>query len=253
MRTGPLLCAHRGGAALGPENTLLACQRSLEAGVDAVEVDVRWTRDGVAVLLHDERVDRTTNGRGAVRELTWTELRELDAGGWFDPADHGERVPSLAELVQLLKGYPGVRLFLEVKEEGKDGAALAEAALALTEDEGLGERVAVISFHLDPLLRAKSVRPGIATVALQSPGSATDPVRFVRDRGADGWGPHYAVVTAETLSRVHQDGLFAFVWTVNEPGRARELVAMGLGLHPGDVLVTDAPHRVGRALKGREG
>ncbi len=253
MRARPLLCAHRGGAALGPENTLVACRRSLELGVDAVEVDVRWTQDRVAVLLHDERVDRTTDGRGEVRALTWAQLRELDAGGWFDSAHRGERVPSLAELVQLLELHAGVLLFLEVKEQGEEGATLAEAALALAEDVGLGHRLTVISFHPDPLLRVKAMRPEVPTVALQAAGSVTDPVRFVRDRGAEGWGPHHAALTEETLRRVHQEGLFAFVWTVNEPGRARELVALGLGSHPGDVLVTDAPHRVREALRGGEG
>ncbi len=249
----PLLCAHRGGALLGPENTLAACRRSLAVGVDALEVDVRWTRDRVAVLMHDERVDRTTDGHGPVRELLWAELRELDAGGWFDPAYGGERVPSLAELIQLLELHTGVRLFLEVKEEGEEGAALAEAALALAEDAGLGKRMTVISFSPDPLLRVKAIRPDVRTVALQSPGALLDPVRFTRDRGADGWGPHHAALTAETLQRVHQEGLFAFVWTVNEPARAAELVRLGLGAHPGDVLVTDAPHRVRELLGAEEG
>ena len=94
----PLVVAHRGGAGLAPENTLAAFRMALEVGADAIELDVRLTRDGRVAVIHDRTVDRTTGGRGPVGSYTLAELKALDAGSWFGPQYLGERVPTLGWL-----------------------------------------------------------------------------------------------------------------------------------------------------------
>jgi len=99
-----LLIAHRGALLAAPENTLPALDKAIELGFDFVEMDVRSTKDDVPVVFHDKTVERTTNGEGQVEDLTWDEIRQLDAGSWFDPAFAGTRVPSLEEALAHLQG-----------------------------------------------------------------------------------------------------------------------------------------------------
>lgn len=105
--------AHRGASDRYPENTLLAFERALEAGADAIECDVHLTADGEVVVIHDATVDRTTNGHGEVAALTLDELRQLDAGSWKDARFSGQRIPTLREVAELVRGR--VPLFVEVK------------------------------------------------------------------------------------------------------------------------------------------
>jgi len=250
----PRVCAHRGGAGSAPENTLAACRRALEAGVEWVEVDVRFTADRVPVLLHDDTVDRTTDGRGRIRQLRWRELRQLDAGSWFSPAFRGERVPSLEELLQLLSRFPHAGAYVEIKEEGEEGEHLAEAVVELASEGGLLQRLRVASFFEAPLQRVHQLRPQAVPVALQDPLEFRDPVRFVRERGTGVWGPHHAAVNRERLQVLHRAGVGVYAWTVNDPPRAVQLWRWGLGQHPEDAVATDFPEPVRAALDSpREG
>lgn len=134
----PDLVAHRGSCEERPENTLASIQHAMQSGATAVEVDVRWTKDRRLVLLHDEKLDRTTNGRGPVGEMTWDELRKLDAGSWFDPKFKDEKVPELHEVLALCKGKIGVMLDLKVQ-----GEAYAEQVAADVRRHGEESRTIV--------------------------------------------------------------------------------------------------------------
>jgi glycerophosphoryl diester phosphodiesterase len=132
------IIAHRGSSADRPENTLAAIRRAIEARATAAEVDVRTTRDGHLVLLHDATLDRTTNGAGLLREKTLAQVRELDAGSWFRPEYRGERVPSLPEALSLCGDE--IDVLLDLKEQGEGYAqAVAEAVRA----HGRPERIIV--------------------------------------------------------------------------------------------------------------
>lgn len=111
---------HMGSCADRPGNTLLSARRAIEAGAHASEVDVRTTKDGALVCLHDDTVDRTTDGKGKVSELTLAEIKKLDAGSKFDPKFKGERVPTLREMLELTKGKIG--LMIDLKEETEEYA-----------------------------------------------------------------------------------------------------------------------------------
>jgi len=123
MRTRPMVVAHRGFSGRFPENTLRSFREALQLPIDAVELDVRRTKDGVLVVIHDPTVDRTTNGRGRVADLTWDELQRLDAGAWKGSEFVGERIPRLEEVLKLIDGC--VVVFVEIKEVGTEADIVA--------------------------------------------------------------------------------------------------------------------------------
>ena len=143
--TNIFVAAHRGFCAKYPENTLLAFQKALELGVDQIETDVRITKDGQLVLIHDATLERTTNGTGKVCDYSLEELKRLDAG-------RGQTIPTLRELLELVKDHPTITLDLELKEyptEDRESVAYAacDQTLALVEEYHFGERCVINSFH----------------------------------------------------------------------------------------------------------
>jgi len=244
------LQAHRGAAGLAPENTLAAFRIAIELGADATELDLQATKDGVVVVIHDDTVDRTTDGRGRIGDLRLAEIKQLDAGAKFSAAFRGERVPTLRELIDLVKstGQTGFRLNLEMKfAEGREGqpADLEERVLAVLRETGFIDRVIVQSFHHPSAAKMKTLAPGIPCGLLVGQRrQPADPGAAVRMRGVDYYAPHYSLVTAEMLSALHRSGIPVVVWTVNDPADMRRLVAMGLGALPGDGMISDYPDRL---------
>lgn len=156
----PFLIAHRGWSSEAPENTLVAFERAVEAGAEVLEGDLQLTRDGVVAVIHDARVDRTTGGSGAVRELSWDEIRRLDAGyeRRFGDRFRGERVPRLEQLLELARGR--AQLFLEIKPEsvGKE-PTIEEATLQCVREGGMDGDVGVLSFAPVTLRRVRERAP----------------------------------------------------------------------------------------------
>ncbi len=145
------VAAHRGWRSAYPENTIAAFQAALDLGVDQIETDVRITKDGELVLIHDETVDRTTDGTGYVREKTLEELQSLDAGIRFGEEFRGMRISTLRDLMELVKDHPTMTLDLELKEYPVDGweetsYSVCDRVLAMMEEYGFGDRIVVNSF-----------------------------------------------------------------------------------------------------------
>jgi glycerophosphoryl diester phosphodiesterase len=153
----PLVSAHRGASAAAPENTLLALEAALAAGADVAEVDLRMTRDGHLVLMHDRSVDRTTDGRGRVSELTLAEIRRLDAGAWFKPEFAGVRVPTLEEALRWSAGRLGFLLELKIYPERQP--AFLDQVIAEIEACAAEEFVLVAGFDHVMLAEVKARRP----------------------------------------------------------------------------------------------
>ena len=149
--TQVMTIAHRGGEAYAPENTLAAFNRTLQHGIGWAETDLRQCASGEIVLLHDEQVDRTTDGVGSIHDLTLEEVQRLDAGGWFSPEFVGERIPTL----EMLLGRFGDRLvyLLEIKDPGR----VEEALVAAVVRHQLRHRSIVIGMHAEALERVKSI------------------------------------------------------------------------------------------------
>jgi glycerophosphoryl diester phosphodiesterase len=216
--------AHRGYSAIAPENTLPALAAAGPAGATLVEFDVRTTADGVPVVIHDRTVDRTTNGTGAVGDLTVDELRALDAGSWFSPAYAGMRVPLLAEVLDLLAGS---RLLVEIKPP----ATLEQVKVILAQiaDRGLLGRTVVQSFDPDVLRLARDAVPDLARGLLRL-RIGTDTVVLARELDVAYCNLPVADVLGDvaTVAALTEAGVAILPWTANDMGRWPELIRAGV-------------------------
>lgn len=145
------VAAHRGWSTVYPENTMTAFRAALTLPIDQLETDVRITKDGELVLIHDATVDRTTNGTGLVCEKTFDEIRALDAGSWKDEKFRGEKIPTLREFMELVKDHPTITLDIELKEYPTEGHeeisySVCDRTLAMIEEYGFSDRVVINTF-----------------------------------------------------------------------------------------------------------
>jgi glycerophosphoryl diester phosphodiesterase len=216
---------HRGAAAYEPENTLRSIRTALAMGVAAVEVDVQLTRDGELAVIHDDTVDRTTNGTGAVRDFTLAELKKLDAG-------RGEAIPSLAEVVEEVAGK--AHLVIEVKHP--------EAAPALVnffQARDIFDRTHVISFWHPVVKALKEQEPRLRTGVLLV-GCPADPVGLARAALAEALVLHYGYVTPDLVKAAHAAGLLVYIWNIDDVETLKPYLALnldGIGSNRPDVLV----------------
>jgi glycerophosphoryl diester phosphodiesterase len=225
--------AHRGASADYPENTLLAFERAIAHGVDMLELDLQLTRDGELVVIHDEMLERTTNGTGLVRDQLLADIQRLDAG-------RGQHVPLLAEVVELVRPT-AVRLCVEVKGETiADSLAIAEATVAALERADMLGRVVVTSFTGPALLRAKALQPDIATLLDPSPQDGSLTPRQICQQtlaaGANCISYDVRFLTQAIVDEARFSGLALWPWAPNEADDIRRVLDMGV---PG--IMTDRP------------
>ncbi len=244
----PLLFAHRGGAALRPENTLTAFEHAAQLGVDILELDVHLTADDELVVIHDATVDRTTNGSGRVSEMTVAQLKALDAGYNFTPDDgatypyrgQGVTIPTLKEV---LTAFPDYRINIEIKD---DDRRAAERLSEIIDEFGAQERVIVVSFHDDPLTYFRKLQPHVATAA--GPGetrtfyilSFLHLWRFHRAH-ADAYQVPVSKGSAHFddpnfIDHAHKFSQQVHFWTINDADEMRRLLSLGA-----DGIMTDRP------------
>ncbi len=246
----PAIQAHRGASGIAPENTLAAFREAIHLGADGMEMDLQRTRDGAVVIIHDDTLDRTTDRRGIVTDLTLAEIKAADAGARFAPRFQGERVPTLDEVIDLVRrrAHAGFRLNLEIKfGPGREGIPvdLEERVLAIIRSAGFLDRVWVQSFHHPSPATMKALEPRIRTGLLVGKRNVpVDPVSRVRQYKADYYAPAFQLLTPELVSRLHREDIAVVTWTVNEPADARRLIDWGLGAVPGDAIVSDHPERL---------
>ncbi|MBT2508430.1 glycerophosphodiester phosphodiesterase [Streptomyces sp. ISL-98] len=221
-----LTIGHRGVMGVEPENTLRSFVRAEQAGMDAIELDLHLSKDGALVIMHDAEVDRTTDGRGAIADLTLAELRGLDAG-------QGERVPLFEEVLDAVKS--------PLQAEIKDVAA-ARALAEVMHRRDLAGRVEVSSFHDEAVAEIASLVPGVRTALIASRwgGDVVDRAKAV---GAATLALNIRRLTLETVERAHREGLAVIGWVVNTQDHLRLVRALEL-----DGATTDYPEirRTGR-------
>jgi glycerophosphoryl diester phosphodiesterase len=215
---------HRGAAGHAPENTLRSVAKALELGVDLVEVDVQRSRDGRLVVIHDKLVDRTTDGRGYVTDLSFEELRRLDAGD-------GQKIPCLEEVLSLVDDRAGI--MLEIITPGTAGAVHE----AVWRAEFPGE-VVYASFLHSELLDLHAREPAGSRLALLE-GVPIDALGFARAAKATHVGLSRDSITPEFLADLRREGLKVFVFTVNHPVEIQRVKS--LGVHG---IVSDHPERL---------
>ena len=222
----PLVMAHRGNSAYAPENTLVAFEQALALGADGCECDVHATADGEVVVIHDATVDRTTDGRGAVGELTLAQVRALDAGSWKGAEFAGERVPLLAEVLDAHIGRG--MLYVEIKDYG-----CTEQAIEVIERCNGEEWASLCSFSYDVCVEARKLRPDLAVALIYSgggnPKSADELVGLALAGNLQALSITHGDVTPELVVKCRQRGVGLWVWTVDDEIRLAELERMRVG------------------------
>ncbi len=219
------IMGHRGAPAYEPENTLRSIRTALSMGVAAVEVDVQLTKDGELAVIHDDTVDRTTNGKGLVRDFTLAELRGLDAG-------KGEPIPSLTEVAEEVVG----RAHLVVELKHPEAAA---ALLKFFQTRDIFKQAHVISFWHPVVKALKEKEPRLRTGVLLV-GCPADPVGLAQTALAEALVLHYAYVTPDLVKAAHAAGLLVYIWNIDDVETLKPYLAMnleGIGSNRPDVLI----------------
>ena len=214
---GPLVLGHRGASAFAPENTMAAFELAIQQGAVGVEFDVQLSRDGVPVIIHDDTVDRTTDGSGTVTELSLAELKMLDAG-------NGEAIPTLAEFLD----HFGDRILynLEIKNADTEDKGAEKAILATLDQFELAGNVLISSFNPLALQRIQQQASDRWPVAYLWVSTPTTELRQTLHATAD--HPYYKLIDEEYLTWARAANLLVNTWTVDDPVEAAQLVALGV-------------------------
>jgi glycerophosphoryl diester phosphodiesterase len=224
--------AHRGASALAPENTLAAFRAAEAAGADGLELDVQLSRDGVPMVLHDETLDRTSDGRGPVAERPLEQLKRLDAGSWFSADFAGEKIPTLQEALH----WGGSRLRFNI--EIKDSAA-GQAVLELSRSYAQAS-IVVSSFDHDLLQRLRCAAPNLPLAFLGGNPDWVTAVERAAACAAESFNPRYDYLSAEMVIDCHRRGLAVYPWTVDAVAELKHCRRLGVdGVfcnNPGQVL-----------------
>jgi glycerophosphoryl diester phosphodiesterase len=214
------LWAHRGASAAAPENTMAAFRAAEAAGADGIEFDVRLSRDGAALVIHDDTVDRTTDGRGEVRHMSARELHSLDAGSWFGSAFAGERLPTVEEVLS----WAGERLRLNLEIKDPDaGAAVLELLRSFPRS-----RVLISSFDHNLLTRLRRADSRIPLAFLLDSPFWRRVLKRAAACGAESLNPRQDLVSRTMIAASHRLGLAVTPYTVDDPGRFDDLLRLGV-------------------------
>ncbi len=240
----PLIIAHRGASAVAPQNTLAAFRKAAELGADGVELDVHLSSDGVPVVMHNFDLDETTDGTGRITDKAWAELKELDAGSKFAPEFAGERIPTLAEVLEALEGKLLVNI--ELKDISPSGVGLEAPVAEVVRAHGMEKKVLFSSFNPFTLRR---IRPRARDIPSGLLYAHDLPIHFRRAWLAP-FTPHEArhpdaeMVDESLVKWCRARRLRLNVWTVNDPGEMKRLATLGV-----DGIITDVPDVLGAVLR----
>ncbi|MEM1178128.1 MAG: glycerophosphodiester phosphodiesterase family protein [Acidobacteriota bacterium] len=242
----PKVIAHRGFSGQAPENTLVAIRQAIEIGADMVEIDVTLTRDGHVIVLHDETLERTTDGGGAALETQLADIQKLDAGSWFDARYAGEKVPTLQEVLDLVTDR--ILLNIEIKHEAVTDAVeggIAQKVHRLVAESGRAEQVIVSSFDPRPLARLRELGSPLATASLYAVRlhSGLLPSDITAQVGSVAFNVSGRHLDEAMLENAKAHGIPVQVYTVNEIKDMERLLEVGVV-----ALFTDHPDRMLRLL-----
>lgn len=232
----PCFVAHRGYKGIRPENTLTSFQAALDVKAAMIEFDVSFSKDRKLVIMHDDTLERTTNGKGQVNDHTLAELRELDAGSWFHPDFKGEGIPTLAETLDLIQHKVAINIEIkkEYFEEGDPEDSIENQVADLVEKRGLIDEVVISSFEIRYLERLAKRNPALnlAFITLEK----ADDVILEKCRSLKFWGfhPWYAILDREQVEKMHRHGFVVNSFTVATDEDYKNLLEMGV-----DGIITD--------------
>ncbi len=244
----PLNIGHRGASGEAPENTLPAFELALRQGADGIEFDVHLSADGVPMVIHDPRLERTTTGRGPVSRLSVTALRRLDAGSWFNRSHPslararyvGSKIPTLAEVLVWVKKR-GCLAFVEIKRGATPYPEIEAKVLAEIYRAGTAPKTTVISFHV-PTLRRLRRMDSTLSLGIDFTRPLLAILRGKRLR-ASALVPHWAFASRRFLRRAHRAALHVLVWDLDQPRWMERKIADGV-----DGIITGFPARLAEIL-----
>ena len=239
-----LAIAHRGASGYAPENTFAAFRRATALGAGFIETDLQLSRDARLVAIHDATVNRTTNGQGAVHDMTLAELRRLDAGSWFGSEFAGERIPTIEEILEFANKHDVV-FYLEMKPSGSWGGE--HALISALRESGEIARTVVISFDPAILAGVRKIEPTLMT-GLLFEGHIPNPLDKASEIGARQLAVRGDLVTPRLLKEARGRDLQVVCWTVNHPGHMRLLVQAGV-----DGIISDYPDRLLELTRRKDG
>ncbi|MBL1377552.1 glycerophosphoryl diester phosphodiesterase [Zobellella iuensis] len=231
-----ILCGHRGVASLAPENTLAGLRKAAELGLSWVEIDVQLTKDEKVVVLHDEKVNRCSDGKGKLRKYDWDQLRKLDAGSWFDPAFGQERIPRLRDYLALAREL-GIRVNVELKVYDKDDAGrLCRKVSKLIDKHGVDKASLLFSsFDPDCLRYLQVLQPEVPRGLLVE-HIPDDWQQQLEQLECAALHCNYRYLSREQAEAVKAAGYRLHCYTANTPDKVKDFPAWGV-----DMLFTDKP------------
>lgn len=232
----PLILGHRGAKNYAPENTLAAFTLALEQGAHGVELDVKLSADGVVIVHHDMTVDRTTNGKGKVAQLSLAELRELDAGSFFSEKYQGEKIPTLDEVFETIGKRAIINVELTNYSTPRD--SLVEKVCGLVRRHGLQARIIFSSFFAGNLKKAAAFLPEVPRALLALDGWKGMWARSFGFNFGDYYAthPYFTDISHQQVARVHKLKRKINVWTVNAEADLHRMIQWGV-----DGIITDDP------------
>ncbi len=234
----PLIMAHRGYKKKYPENTLAAFQAAIDVGTPMIELDVMLSRDRRLAVIHDASLDRTTNGRGPVRNRTLEELKQLDAGSWFHPDFAGQRLPELAEVLNLVNGQ--VITNIEIKSNAYEphhpSDAIEKQVVELVKKEKLQDSVLISSFDSNILEQISLMQAPPSLALISKAPLQKNTVELCKRLKTFSWHPHLKIVTPKLVKKFHTAGIRVFPYGVDTPEDCARMVAFKV-----DGVITDDP------------
>ncbi|MCD2501350.1 glycerophosphodiester phosphodiesterase [Clostridium sp. NSJ-145] len=236
--------AHRGFSSKYPENTLLAFEKAIEVGVDGMEFDVQLTKDGEIVIIHDETIDRTSNGSGRVKDFTYEELLQYDFSASFTGQFGYIKIPLLREYFDLVKDTEIISN-IELKNSVYDYEDLEEKVYELIVEYGLDKKVIISSFNHESIIKMKKIDSEIKCGFL-SDCWMIEPGKYTKAYGIECFHPAGYYLTGEKVKAIHNEGIEVNVWLGKEPMDYRKLIDMEI-----DVLISNDPDIVGEILKNK--
>ncbi len=234
----PLIIAHRGASAYAPENTMASFSKAIEMKSDGIELDVHMTKDKTLVVCHDEKVDRTTNGKGFIKDFTLEEIKKLDAGSWFSEEFKEEKIPKLEEVLELLKDKDDIILNIELKNAPILYEGIEEKVIGMISEYNMEDRVIISSFNHYSLLEIKKINSRIKTGALYMAG-LVEPWIYAKRIKVDALHPlFYNLMVPELIEGCFENGIMLNPFTVDDEKYIAALVNLKI-----NGIITNYPDR----------
>jgi glycerophosphoryl diester phosphodiesterase len=222
--------AHRGCSSLAPENTYVAWVKAIEVGADYFELDIQLSSDDSMMIMHDDTIDRTTDGTGLLSSMTYAQLRTYDAGSWFGTEFTGEKIPTFSEALQLAKSNGNINIVAEIKTTN---SSIVPKVVAMIQAYGMQSRVIVSSFNYTQLTQTKTLD---ATIPVQLFATITNAMIDQISAIGGEWVGSGGTITPSLLNYAHTKNVLFNAWTINSNSQMIELINMGI-----DGITTNYP------------